>query len=294
MSNASGHKILILVNPISGRGQGRVLAGRLGILFEKNGLQAEIVLLPGPGQAREIMAKAETAYSAIVAVGGDGTINEIAEACYQEGRHKVMGLIPLGLSNCLARHYGLPFDPEKAVEVIAAGKKSPLDLAVINSRVAHSFVGAGFDAAIVHKVGAQRRGPVTNRAYARAAFQVFREKDWAELSVSVDGRPVQGTYFQAILCSVANYAHFFSVSAANGFVLLLFRDGGAVGLLRVLLKMGPKRDLNRACDLALPVATNVTITSQRPNDRYQIDGELGGALPLNCSIHRGALEIIRP
>jgi diacylglycerol kinase family enzyme len=295
MSKTAEHKILTLVNPISGRGQGRILAKRLGPLFERNGLETDIVLLPGPGQARDILARAETTYAAVVAVGGDGTLNEVAEACYREGRHKVIGLIPLGLSNCLARHYGLPFNAEHAVEVIAAGRKSPLDLAVINnSRVAHSFVGVGFDAAVVHKVGVQRRGPVSNRAYARAAFQVFREKDWSELRVSVDGNPVQGPYFQAILCSVANYAHFFSVSAVNGFVLLLFRDGGAWGLMRVLLKMGIKRDLARACDLVVPVASTVTITSLGSADWYQIDGEVGGRLPLNCTIQSGALEIIRP
>ena len=294
MSQASNHKILTLVNPISGQGQGRILAEHLGPLFKKHGVAAEIVLLPGPGKAGDILAEFENDYAAVVAVGGDGTLNEVAEACYRDGRYKVIGLIPLGLSNCLARHYGLPFETEKAVQVIAAGRESPLDLAVIGSRVAHSFVGVGFDAAIVQKVGAQRKGPVSNLAYGRAAFQVFRKKDWAELKVSVDGRLIPGLYFQAILCSVSNYAHFFSVSAVNGFVLLLFKKGGAWGLLRILVKMGFERDLARACDLVLPVEAGVTITSERPGDLYQIDGEVGGGLPLECSIRSRALKIIRP
>ena len=294
MDSPSSAKILVLVNPISGKGEGTRAASRLGEIFQRLGLEADVRLLSGPGRAADLIEKDGPSYSAVVAVGGDGTVNETARAAYSSHLDRPLGLIPLGLSNCLARHLNLPWDLEDAARVIAAGKTRPVDLAVVSGGVVTSFLGVGFDAEVVKRVAGARQGPVRDRDYVKAAVSAFISSGRSGLRVTVDGRPIEGRYYQVILSAIENYAHYFSMAGGRGLSAYLFRGGGRLGLLRTLSRLVPHLDLVRAADVVLPVNEALEVRSEGGSGYYQCDGEYGGVLPMAAEIRPGALRFYVP
>ena len=96
----------------------------------------------------------------VVAVGGDGTVNEVARALIQS--ETALGIIPCGSGNGLARHLLLPMNTEKALEMINACKITPLDYGIINGHPFFCTCGMGFDAFVSMKFAeAGKRGPIT-------------------------------------------------------------------------------------------------------------------------------------
>lgn len=93
----------------------------------------------------------------IVAVGGDGTVNEVASQIINSP--SVLGIVPLGSGNGLARHLGIPLNIEKAISLISKNNTSPIDTATINGKSFVSIAGVGFDAFVAERFAAgTRRG----------------------------------------------------------------------------------------------------------------------------------------
>jgi diacylglycerol kinase family enzyme len=287
-------KILVLVNPISGRGAGRIAAEALPRIFEELDVAARVELIPGPGGADEIVKRAGGEFEAVVAVGGDGTVGEVAGAVFLHGLAKPVGLIPLGLSNCLARHLNLPFDMKRAAAVAARGNTSRIDLAFVDGKTVLSFLGAGFDASVVDKVARARKGAVSDGRYVGAAIRTAFREQWAQLEVEIDGRLVEGTWYQAIASAVTNYAHYFSLPRRKGFQVYLFKGTGIVDASRTLARSGLGRDLAKAADVSLPVGERLVIRAKKGGGFYQYDGEAGGPLPVDCRIEPQALDFLAP
>lgn len=84
----------------------------------------------------------------IIAVGGDGTVNEIGSQLI--GTTTILGLIPLGSGNGLARHLKLPLDPMQALQVIIAGKSQKIDAGKLNGNTFFVTCGLGFEAEVSH------------------------------------------------------------------------------------------------------------------------------------------------
>lgn len=282
--------LLVLVNPISGGGHGKRLAPSLPDIFKHYGQTAQVVLLSGTGSALETISTCTSEYGGIVAVGGDGTVNEVATAVYRTCPEKPIGIIPLGLSNCLARHLGLPRQVESAVKIIARGQQQALNLAFFDQRLAVAFVGAGLDAAIVHRVCQDRKGPINNWVYIRAGLITWRQNAWPDIKVAVDGRAISGRYYLAILSAITNYAAYFRLTPGPHYRLYLFRGRGPASVLRSATRLGVYRDLARAADLVIPVTEGLTCSSETKAAFFQYDGEYGGPLPVHCRVVKSALN----
>jgi len=294
MDRRTVKSVLVLVNPISGHALGLAAARRLPRVLGRHGLEGEVILLPGPGSGRDLIRERAEPYQAVVAVGGDGTVNEVIGAVYAEGLDKPLGVIPLGFGNCLARHLGLPSSLDQAAAVIAGGRTRRLDLALAGPRVIVAFMGVGFDAAVVDKAARLRRGGIGLGQYARAVGSTLLSSKAGRIQVIVDGAPAPGRFFQVIMSSVGNYARFFNTPARPGFCALCFKGHGPSGLVRSVGRMGLRRDLKRAADLYLPVKKTFYLDSENGRALVQIDGDPWGAVPVNCEIRPEAFEILIP
>ncbi|MBU2551534.1 MAG: hypothetical protein KKB20_24195, partial [Proteobacteria bacterium] len=286
--------VLVLVNPISGRGRGAQAVEPLIRAFRGQGLEARVELLPGPDAARDLVERLAGPYGAVVAVGGDGTINDVAAALLEAGGGRPLGLIPLGLSNCLARHLGLPWDMNRAAAVIAAGRTVRLDAGRVGRRVVVSFLGAGLDGAVVDRVARARKGGIRDRDYVKAAAVVLLGRRPGQMHVIVDGIPVQGRFYQVILSQVTNYAHYFPLPQEPGFRAYMFAGTGRAALPRTLLKSGPARRIGRAADVVRTIRREIEIHADEGPAFFQIDGEAGGRLPAICRVEPGAIEVFAP
>ena len=141
-------KILFIVNPISGHHDKSKFPSIVENLIDKNKFEYTISLTERGGHAAELTKKAiENEYDIIVAVGGDGTINEVATNMI--GARQTFAIVPYGSGNGLARHLHLPLKPNKIItEVINKGVKSKIDTATMNGVPYISIAGVGFDAII--------------------------------------------------------------------------------------------------------------------------------------------------
>lgn len=154
-------KIVFVINPISGtQGKEQILAW-VNEKLDREKYDMEVVYTEYAGHAVQIAEQkaAEKAF-AVVAIGGDGTINEIARSLVHTDT--TLGIIPCGSGNGLARHLQIPLDPKKAVDIINGGRLEVIDYGKINGIPFFCTCGVGFDAFVSLKFSqAGKRGPLT-------------------------------------------------------------------------------------------------------------------------------------
>lgn len=159
--NESVKKIIFIVNPVSGTQSKELILSLLDEKMDKAKYTWNVMYTERAGHAVEIAAQAaEDRTDVVVAVGGDGTINEIARSLVHTDT--ALGIIPCGSGNGLARHLHIPMDFRKALEILNDGCMDTIDYGKINGSDFFCTCGVGFDAFVSLKFAhAGRRGPLT-------------------------------------------------------------------------------------------------------------------------------------
>jgi YegS/Rv2252/BmrU family lipid kinase len=153
--------ITFIVNPISGTHSKDALPALIAQTLDQNRFDSETVFTEYAGHAAEIAhSRALAGRHIVVAVGGDGTVNEVARSLVHT--ETALGIIPCGSGNGLARHLCLPLDITKALKVINEAHVETFDYGIINGLPFFCTCGMGFDAFISLKFAeAGKRGAVT-------------------------------------------------------------------------------------------------------------------------------------
>jgi diacylglycerol kinase (ATP) len=194
-------KITFIVNPVSGTGKQKQLEDSIEKHLDHSRFDFVIQYTQSPGHATELAVNAAADSYLIVAVGGDGTINEVAKALINTSIP--LGIIPCGSGNGLATHYGIPVKVDEAVKLINNGKIIITDTALINGVAYLSTAGVGFDAHIAQKFNQSK-----NRGFSSYAKLVLTE--WVNFKplhfkFSADGQKFERTAF---LTTIANCSQF--------------------------------------------------------------------------------------
>ena len=172
-------KIIFIINPISGHHNKNNFPNLVEKHIDKNQYEYSIVFTEYAGHATELTMKAiEDDFDYIAAVGGDGTINEVAKCLI--GKRQILVIVPLGSGNGLARHLELPFKPERLIkEVINKGKIYKIDTAVMNDIPFISIAGIGFDALIADYFAKdENRGFMTYAKLVTEKYPNYRQKEY--------------------------------------------------------------------------------------------------------------------
>lgn len=152
-------KAFLIVNKFAG--QRKKYSNALNTVvsvFEKNNWQVETVFTQFQGHATDLASEAVVSgFDMVVAAGGDGTVNEVAQGLL--GKSIPMGIIPMGSGNGLAREMGLPMNILKCAQLLITGTKMQIDICRINNKKFLSTSGIGFDAQVADKMAkANSRG----------------------------------------------------------------------------------------------------------------------------------------
>ena len=154
-------KIRFVVNPISGTQDKTPIIKSIPRYLDNEQFEWEVAWTDHRGHAAELAAEAAQAgFDVCVAIGGDGTVNEVARSL----RHTdtALAIIPMGSGNGLARHLLIPMDPDGALRVLAQCQIKALDYGLINDIPFFCTCGMGFDAFISEKFAdSKRRGLMT-------------------------------------------------------------------------------------------------------------------------------------
>ncbi len=142
--------VVFIINPISGKGNGLKLATQIPAILDAKLFDVSIEISENRGHAQLLAIEAvEANTDIIVAVGGDGTINEIASALVDSSTK--LCIIPSGSGNGIARHLRIPQDPTKAMAVLKTGETSRVDVMYFGNKFCLGIAGIGFDALVSKK-----------------------------------------------------------------------------------------------------------------------------------------------
>ena len=196
-------KIVFIVNPISGVSKKDMLPEVVDKYISRETNEIEIILTEYAGHAFNIAKqKADEGVDIVVAVGGDGTVNEVARGLVES--QTALGIIPCGSGNGLARHLMLPINMEGAMKIIAEGVVHALDYGIINGHPFFCTCGMGFDAFISKKFAdAGKRGPMTYIENVLVEGLKYKPETY---SITLDGNETEP--YNAFLVSVANASQY--------------------------------------------------------------------------------------
>ncbi len=138
-------KIVFIINPVSGTERKEHIVTLIHETLKLSGIHYDIAYTTFSGHATELTKQAITQkYDVVVAVGGDGTINEVAQALIKT--KTALAIIPQGSGNGLARHLGIPLDTKEAIKRLLEPTKMLIDAATANGNHFFCTSGIGFDA----------------------------------------------------------------------------------------------------------------------------------------------------
>ena len=153
-------RIIFVVNPISGTQGKKAILKCIDERLDRSIYDYSIVKTEYAGHATQIAANAvREKVDVVVAIGGDGTINEIARSLVHT--ETALGIIPCGSGNGLARHLRIPMEPKAAIDVINRGYELCIDYGKINNILFFCTCGVGFDAFISLKFADSGKGIVS-------------------------------------------------------------------------------------------------------------------------------------
>ena len=143
-------RILFIMNPISGTTSKADVPRLIDKYLDKEGFDYEVKNTDYAGHGVDLTAEAVArGVDIVVAVGGDGTVNEVARSLVHT--KTALGILPCGSGNGLARHLMLPMNLRKSIEVINRCEIHDLDYGVVNGHPFFCTCGMGFDADISQK-----------------------------------------------------------------------------------------------------------------------------------------------
>ncbi len=185
MSVEAKAKVCFIVNPISGVGKQKKIKRLIKTHLDQKKFDYEIRYTDGPKRA--ILMSQEAAnegFSIIVAVGGDGSVNEVAQGII--GTNSALAIIPTGSGNGLARSLNIPTDSKKAIQVINKCELKWVDTVKINENTYLGVAGVGFDAHVSQAFAMAHKRGFTG--YVKAIFQELMTYHPREYELFIDGK----------------------------------------------------------------------------------------------------------
>ncbi len=248
---------------------------------------------------------------AVIAAGGDGTVSAVVNHTPPE---TPVAVLPLGTENLLAKYLEQPVSPAELSDTIVHGASVQVDAGLANDHLFLLMVGCGFDADVVHRLHATRRGHIRHTSYIKPILQSIRSYEYPELRVYCDpvagaeqgsGTPVSGpttlapptkrTARWVFVVNLPKYAGGLrlvpdAVGTDGWLDVCLFRHGSLLHGLRYLagIALGRHRqweDFSHVRVRRLRIESDLKVP-------YQLDGDPGGVLPVDISVLPGRVRMV--
>jgi len=310
-SSAAGHsppqtdRVLVSLNPKAGRRSVALEMERTTQLLVDQGFVVDIVTDLGTVAEEANHLHGEKRLRALIAVGGDGTIAELANRTHPG---VPLTIFPSGTSNLLARQLGFEARPEAMVETILRGKLVAIDAGSASGKLFLLMIGCGFDAEVVARVhalrDARRGGHLSYWSYIKPILQSIRSYKYPEIRIcgDEDGAGPAG-HAPPI---VARWAFVFNLPRYGWGLRLAPESDCRDGLLELYaflrgslwhgLRYAAWTQIGRHArlkDCIRRPVRRLRITSEQPV-AYQLDGDPGGVLPVEIEVVPGRVTMLMP
>jgi len=295
----------LIVNPVAGAGKTAKQLPQILALLKQLGLHFEYDVTEAPGQAIELTkSAAEKGYNLVVAVGGDGTINEVGNGIYNSGNigEITLGIINTGSGGDYIRTIGIPHHYEEACRRLIDPQKRAVDLGVLEygsgerkaKRVFLNFAGLGFDAEIVRSTTKKFKTLGSKPAYLMGLLTTLLFYKNKDVSLIIDGKS-EDRRICTVVMSNGKYGGggmFLAPNAdtTDGFLdVLVIGNLSKLDLIWSLPRIYKGTHLNHP-KVTIKKAKEINIRARQPMS-LQADGELLGEAPASFYVLPGALNI---
>jgi diacylglycerol kinase (ATP) len=194
-------KVLFIINPVSGGKKKDAVPALIHQHLDACKYEHAVVYTTGVKHARQLAAEAKGEYDMIIAVGGDGTINEVASSL--AGTDTVLGIIPFGSGNGLARFLQIPMEIEDAIKNINNARVETIDAGKLNGKYFFNMAGMGFDAHISEVFSHDKKRGFG--AYIKSSFREINNYKSETYQINIDGKAYTR---QAFMLSFANSSQY--------------------------------------------------------------------------------------
>jgi YegS/Rv2252/BmrU family lipid kinase len=297
----------VIVNPAAGAGKSGRLWPRIMGEFKGHGLRFERDITEAPGHAIELAkAAAKNGYDMVIAVGGDGTVNEIVNGLYASGglQHALLGIVSTGTGSDYIRTCGIPRPFKDACQRLFQPQKRTVDLGIVEytkngqkyERLFVNFAGMGFDAEIVRRTSQQFKALGSLPAYLLGTFATLVAYTNKKVSLVVDGKEEEKRVCTVIMNN-GKYGGGGMLTAPcadldDGLLdVLVVGDLSKEDLLLSLPRIYKGTHLTHP-KVNLKKAKQIEVKSLDGKIHLQADGELLGEAPAKFRILPAALNII--
>jgi diacylglycerol kinase (ATP) len=304
----------LIYNPVAGRHPRRREAEvqKAAAELRAQGLRIDLVQTSAGGEAQGL-ARAAAAHSDVVIVcGGDGTINEAINGL--SPGHTILGILPGGTANILAKELGLPHDIGRAARELPRwsprrvalglarwgqnGAAAGLATSPAHSRYFLSVAGVGFDAYVIHRLSASLKRSWGTVGYAFEAWRQLWRYRFPEVTFRCSDREWRGTL--GVVQRTRRYAGWFHLAPQGslfkpGFTLCVFRSRRRTRYVLYALAAAA-RVHTRLPDVTLVESQQVDCepAGAGPPIYFELDGELAGTIPATFQVVPGALTLLAP
>jgi len=266
------NKIVLLANE-NARGKSREGVMSANEILAKH-VTTEVLFTKNIAEARSATsAFGKNPDNIIVACGGDGTVNEIANALPPQG---ILGIIPAVTANVIAKELGIPFSYREAAKTLLTSAIKTIDVGVANGRKFIFVAGIGFDAHVAAKVSPFLKRKIGKYAFHLAGFKEFITYKAPKIEVSVDGKPyIKGRF--GIFANMRRYGgdFFFAKDARydDGILdMVLLPNIGTARMLKVLSYAKKNKSIPESS--AIQISGKKFKVKISPGSFYQLDGEV--------------------
>ena len=288
-------RIIFIVNPISGVSKKGQLVKQIKSTIDDSKFEYEIIYTEGPGHATEICQEYTAIQTdTIVAVGGDGSVNEVAKGLV--GSDTALGIIPAGSGNGLAHHLKIPVNYRKAIELINKHRVIKIDTGSINDKLFISIAGIGFDGFVAQKFAQNsRRGFLTYARIVAEEYPTYKPKTY---KININGKVINT---KALFIGFANSDQFgYRTSIAphakidDGLLDVIIMQKPLVIEIPILASLLYWRKIDLWKNIEIIKASELTVEMEK--ERWvNVDGEpmqLGEKL--NIKVNPQSLNFIAP
>ncbi len=298
------HRWLVVANPISGQGRAMHHRHEIEAVLRRHGLDFDFVISEHPGHAVDLVARAvEGGCRHILAVGGDGTVNECANGIFRQQAAPTteiaLGVIPIGTGNDWARTHRIPKDYAEVAALMASGASRLQDVGIAefadgNRRHFINVAGLGFDAHVVEALPDRTLGPLAYLVGLAKGLLGYRA---VSLGLTFAERRIDARAF-VLFFAIGRYCGSGMNVAPKAeiddglFDITLIQDLSRWEVLKSLRRLFDGTLLTHPKVLALREAEGaVEAAATQP---VEADGELIGHAPVRFSILPRALRVVAP
>ncbi len=290
--------IAYIVNPKAGASSSNLLGRRFKTYLVKNGYSVKVDMTRSLDHARELATDAGIEYDCamVVAVGGDGTIREVAHGL--EGSNKPLLIVPGGTENLLANELGYDGSLKTLVRTFEAERVRPLYLGLANGRYFTSIAGFGFDGNVVKRVSDGRKGHIRHSDYFWPIWRTFWDYQFDPMRVVVDEEEVLNGPGLVFVGNISRYAVGLQIlrhaDVGDGLLdVCIYKCTSQIRLAKHSLMTVLKHHAN-CRDVIYRQGKNISISSNVARIQTEIDGDPGPPLPVEISVIRHAVNCIVP